>query len=308
MGNGLVRRSAEEMKMTEDISVIVSIYNHAKTISQAIDSILNQKTDYKFRIYCLDDCSTDDTRSIVLSYVERFPEIVVYLPTPSNLGSGWAVHYFHKLNLPGKYWCILEGDDFWTDPLKLQKQLSLLETDPLLLACSCNTTVLDERTGQETIIGPSKNKWYLLDTLVLKHKFSFYVHTSGIIWRNHFQPTGFYFPPEYEKFRAGGDTLLAHLMLRSGGAVQNIPSAMSCYRLTGRGVWSAKSVEEQARSQKRTESRIRATTPLRFHILRLVYQALLQMNRVIRRIPKCGRLLESIANRSLPQPHNGPVF
>jgi glycosyltransferase involved in cell wall biosynthesis len=110
------------------IDVIMVTYNHEKYIAQAIDSVLAQKTDFSFRLIIGDDYSTDETRNICLSYAAQYPTIITCILHEEN--KGIILNYKSTLESgTAKYIAILEGDDYWTDEHKLQKQFDILEAD-----------------------------------------------------------------------------------------------------------------------------------------------------------------------------------
>jgi glycosyltransferase involved in cell wall biosynthesis len=114
------------------LSVWMCAYNHEKYIAQAIDSVLMQKTDFDFDIIIGEDCSSDNTRQIVLSYQQQYPDkIKLFLPN-QNLGMNAILVPTFKL-CTGRYIAMLDGDDYWTDPFKLQKQVDILESNPNLV-------------------------------------------------------------------------------------------------------------------------------------------------------------------------------
>ena len=110
------------------ISIRTSTYNHAPYIKQCIEGVLMQKATYAFEYIIGEDCSTDGTREIVFKYAKQYPNIIRVVTADYNVGM--------KANgrrcierCRGKYMAICEGDDYWTDPYKLQKQVDLLEQD-----------------------------------------------------------------------------------------------------------------------------------------------------------------------------------
>ncbi|WP_425639477.1 glycosyltransferase [Algoriphagus yeomjeoni] len=115
--------------MSIEVSVILLSYNHEKYISFAIESILNQRFNQQFEIIILDDFSTDSTFEIINQFEVEFPEKLKSYKNSKNLGL--ARNYEKAILLAqGKYIAYLEGDDYWTDPLKLQKQFNFLEENP----------------------------------------------------------------------------------------------------------------------------------------------------------------------------------
>ena len=114
------------MKKQYKVSVWMITYNHENYIREAIDSVLMQETDFEFEIVIGEDCSTDNTRAILLEYKERFPNKFKLLLHEKNFGIVDNMLTTFKA-CSGKYVAMLEGDDTWTDPTKLQKQVDFLE-------------------------------------------------------------------------------------------------------------------------------------------------------------------------------------
>lgn len=109
-------------------SILLVTYNHENYIIQAIESILEQKTTFGFEIVVADDCSNDNTLSIIQQYAQEYPGKFRILEKESNLGI--TLNYKRGFAAcKGEYIAILEGDDFWTDPLKIQKHVDFLESN-----------------------------------------------------------------------------------------------------------------------------------------------------------------------------------
>ena len=125
------------------VSVRLVTYNHEKWIAQCLESILMQRTDFPFEVIVGEDCSTDGTLDIVLAYAERFPEKIHVLPAEANLGA-MTNSYRVQQACRGKYHAMIEGDDYWIDPLKLQKQVDLMEANPDMTLCFHNVFVVNE--------------------------------------------------------------------------------------------------------------------------------------------------------------------
>ena len=111
------------------VSVKTITYNHEEYIARCIEGIVNQKTNFSFEYIIGEDCSTDDTLKIVQEYADKYPDIIRVITSESNVG---ACENDHRTDMAcrGKYVAFCEGDDFWTDPHKLQKQVDFLETHP----------------------------------------------------------------------------------------------------------------------------------------------------------------------------------
>ena len=133
------------MKKDND-RIVVSIqcltYNHVKYIRQCLDGFLMQQTDFRFEAIVHDDASTDGTADVVREYAEKYPDIVKPILEKENVYSKHIPGLITKVvneRCQGKYIAMCEGDDYWTDPLKLQKQVDYMEVHP---ECSltCNRT------------------------------------------------------------------------------------------------------------------------------------------------------------------------
>lgn len=111
------------------VSVLLITYNQKDYIAQAIESVLMQKTDFPFEVLIGDDCSTDGTSAIVGSYADAHPDQIRLVGSEHNVG-GIANERRLMEQAQGKYLAFLEGDDFWTDDRKLQKQVEFLEANP----------------------------------------------------------------------------------------------------------------------------------------------------------------------------------
>ncbi len=122
------------------VSVHLLTYNHAKFIAQSIESVVNQQTNFPFEIVIGDDHSTDGTSQIVDQYAAKYPDLIKVVRGKTN--GGPQPNSIRILeNSQGKYMAALEGDDYWIDPLKLQKQADFMEQNPDFAICFTNTRV-----------------------------------------------------------------------------------------------------------------------------------------------------------------------
>lgn len=131
----------ETVKKT-DITPLVSIccitYNHANLIRGCIEGFLMQKTDFPLEVLIHDDCSTDGTTEIIKEYEKKYPDLIFPLYENVNQysnGKAGEIDFFNYKRARGKYIAYCEGDDWWTDPNKLQKQVDFLETHPDYSVC-----------------------------------------------------------------------------------------------------------------------------------------------------------------------------
>lgn len=133
-----------------DISIAMLAYNHEKFIVQAIEGVLMQKTSYKYKMVIAEDKSPDSTREMLLDYQKKYPDKIKLILQNKNVGS--KNNNIDLLsNLEGKYIAALECDDYWTDPLKLQKQIGFLENNKDYSMVCHNANIIYEGTDKQSI-------------------------------------------------------------------------------------------------------------------------------------------------------------
>jgi glycosyltransferase involved in cell wall biosynthesis len=211
-------------------------YNHQDYIAEAIDSVLKQAVNFKIALIIGEDYSTDNTRNICLKYAEKHPDLITVIPADKNVGM--MKNYLRTIHeCDGKYVAYIEGDDYWTDPLKLQKQIDFLEANPNYSACFHNVTMKEERTGQfKQERNPGSDEWILHKSL---HKDSFdtadvlgpwFIPSPSLVFVNYpdFELPDWFFNCTY------GD-LPFMLLLSLRGKFKYINEAMAVYRLHDKG-------------------------------------------------------------------------
>ena len=110
------------------VSVCIISCNHEKYIAQCLDSVLAQKCSFAFEVVIRDDCSSDKTLDVILSYRDRYPDVVKLVDSKVNVGVNSNLLKVFE-NSRGKYIAICEGDDYWLSNQKLQRQFDLMESD-----------------------------------------------------------------------------------------------------------------------------------------------------------------------------------
>lgn len=172
--------------MENMISVVVLTYNQERTISRALDSILMQQCHVPYEIVIGEDCSTDNTRAICERYAKNYPDIIRLICNPHN--KGIVDNYFDcLLACRGKYIADCAGDDFWTDPLKLEKEVSIMEAHNNVTMVITNWQYYDE-VSQKSI--PSRQKQHapitpgcdLLKAIITQHNMSVF-HLCTALYR-----------------------------------------------------------------------------------------------------------------------------
>ena len=216
------------------LSIHCITYNHEKFIAQAMDGFLMQKTTFDFEIVVGEDCSTDNTRRILLEYKEKHPDKIKLLLNEKNLGmqqNGMQT----GAACTGKYLAICEGDDYWTDPLKLQKQVDFLEANPNFAICFHNVEVKHEDGETQSYLSNSNQKQVTtFEDLAAEN----YIHTVSCVFRKPF----FEFP-EWFYESAVGDWV-THLLNAEHGKIAFIDEVMAVYRVHKGGVWSMQDLVE----------------------------------------------------------------
>ena len=113
------------------VSIICNTFNHEKYIEDAIKGFVCQKTNFNYEICIHDDASTDHTKEIIQKYERLYPELIfAIIQTENQYSKGISVNAINTARAKGEYIAFCEGDDYWTDPYKLQKQVDLFEKYP----------------------------------------------------------------------------------------------------------------------------------------------------------------------------------
>ena len=123
-----------ENNTVQTVSIGCVTYNHEKFIRNTIEGFLIQKTTFPVKIVIFEDCSTDKTASLIKEYQSKYPHIFKVFYQPENTYKKAirqkAIEPYYEIHNQSKYIALCEGDDYWIDPLKLQKQFDFLESNP----------------------------------------------------------------------------------------------------------------------------------------------------------------------------------
>lgn len=223
------------MKQNTDIvvSIACTAYNHENYISKTIDSFLMQKISFPFEIIIGEDCSADKTREIVIQYKKKYPELITVITSEKNIGAkknGLRTRAACK----GKYTVLCEGDDYWTDPDKLQKQVDFLEANPDFAICFHNMQIIYE--GK-----PEKNKLSNINqkeiTTIHDLAKSNYIYTASSMFRKQ----NFELPEWFYKSPVGDYPL--YLLSARYGKIKFINEVMGVYRIHDKGMWGSRTHE-----------------------------------------------------------------
>lgn len=216
------------------VSVWMVTYNHGAYIRKAIESVMMQKTTFPFKLYIGEDCSTDDTAAICIEYKNKFPEKIELFLNPKNLGASLNAMQVYDacFNSGAKYIALLDGDDYWSDPLKLQKQVDALEIRPDCSICFTNLATLIE-SEQKFVQNCLKiNPTRTLDVYDLTKQ---YIYTSTVLFRNKIKKL-----PDWMLGNIGGDTTLFLLLSEDGSKAFFLPEETTVYREHTGGIFSGR--------------------------------------------------------------------
>lgn len=138
---------------TVQVSIICNAYNHEKYIRDALEGFVMQKTNFAFEVLIHDDASTDKTADIIREYEAKYPDIIkpIYQNENQYSKGGGVSARFQIPRIRGRYVAFCEGDDYWTDPLKLQKQFDAMEAHPEVDMCAHGSLIIDAASGKEIL-------------------------------------------------------------------------------------------------------------------------------------------------------------
>jgi len=172
-------------KQAPMVSVLTLVYNHAPYLEDYFRGILMQETTYKYEVIINDDCSTDGSTEIIRRYAEKYPGLIIPVFHGTNQYSKgidpFADNLLHRAK--GKYIALCEGDDFWTDPHKLQKQVDYLEAHPDFILVHSDFTVVN--ANGKAIKRNGSSKYIISEGNVFEDLFrGCWVRTLTVLYRN----------------------------------------------------------------------------------------------------------------------------
>ena len=226
------------------MSIIVSVscitFNHAPYIRACLDGFLMQKTSFVFEILIHDDCSTDGTREIIEEYSKKYPDIIFPIFQTENQYSKGVRGMMARFNFPrsrGKYIALCEGDDYWSDPYKLQRQVDFLEANTDFSICFHNMKILNESNPSAIEFTNSKDQESVSSILDLASKGNF-MFTASVVFKK--PKDGF---PNWLTDLPIGDYAI-HLFNAQFGKIKFLYQVMGVYRIHAGGVWGSFSKEK----------------------------------------------------------------
>lgn len=214
------------------VSVAVLVYNHEKYIRKALDSILMQEVDFDYEIVIAEDCSTDNSREIVMEYYNKYPHIFKLLLQEKNVGMRLNSDDLRH-NCSGKYRATLEGDDYWIVTDKLQRQVDFLEKNEDYIAIGGDFTCIDEKCRQcKFPWGDIKYTYCQDDEYTLDHvnQWLLPAHASAMLFRNVFKTSSPELLQRFEQTMLLGDRRTT-LFLVLQGRIKHVREVMFVRRV-----------------------------------------------------------------------------
>lgn len=213
------------------VSVFMLTYNHEKFIAQAINSVLMQQVNFNYEIVIAEDYSSDRTRDIILEYENKYPDKVRLFLAEKNYNCN-SFSMRARQTCQGEYIALCEGDDYWTDPLKLQKQVDFLDANPDFAICFHNVQVLSEDRTEEGRNWNSTNQKKvsdLEDILMIN-----FIATCSTLFRNHLKGN---LPDWFCTLKVGDWGL--HILNAHHGKIGYLDEVMGVYRQHSGGFYSS---------------------------------------------------------------------
>lgn len=208
------------------VSVVTITYNHEAYIRETLDGFITQKTDFPVEVLIGDDASTDATPTIITEYADRYPQLFRPILRSENIGP-----YANLIDVlsaaRGEYLALCDGDDYWTDPMKLDKQVGFLDCHPETAVCFHPVRVIweDGRKGSE--FPPVGWRRDLSVEALIRRNF---IQTNSVLYRRQ---------ARYDDIPAGVMPMDWYLHVRHAaqGGIAMLPETMAVYRRHPQGVW-----------------------------------------------------------------------
>lgn len=206
-------------------------YNHEKFIEQAVESVMMQETNFPYELVISDDCSPDRTREIVIAFQQKYPDRIRLLLPEQNLGAkqNWTRNL---LACDGEFIAMLEGDDYWTSPHKLQRQVDFLAASPDCSACFTLTQVRSESHAASESFIPAKSvpaRKFSTEDFLERNS----IATCSLVLRNVMSELDL---RPFASLKMGDWPMNILLSLR--GPIGYLPELMAAYRQHAGGIWT----------------------------------------------------------------------
>ena len=211
------------------VAIFMITYNHENYIRQAVKGVVAQKTNFPYKIFIGEDCSTDNTRDVCVELQQEYPEKITLLLHEKNIGIMQnAALIYNKCIEYGKYTAICEGDDYWIDENKLQKQVDFLEQNPDFNICCHRAMYLNEKNRVLKTPKALKQSVFTQED-VANHNF---LQTLTEVFRN-----SAWKGLSEGYFNSISGDYFVNMMLSENGKIKYLPDVMAVYRQHQFGSW-----------------------------------------------------------------------
>ena len=226
------------------VSIICNVYNHGKYVRDALEGFISQKTNFTFEVLVHDDASTDDSAAIIREYEQKYPDLIKPIYQTVNQYSQKVLidRTFQLPRIKGKYVATCEGDDYWTDPMKLQKQYDFMEAHPEYALCTSSADWLDMRSGKIlNLCKTEQDRDVSMEEIILETKGRPFQYAT-FFTRTEIRCT----MPKWTWAFGVGDTPLA-LHAATCGKVRMLSDCMAVYRNNAPDSWTSRISTDNAR-------------------------------------------------------------
>ena len=238
------------------VSIICDAYNHEKYIAQCLDGFIMQKTNFPFEVLIHDDASTDRTAEIIREYEKKYPEIIKPIYQTINQYTRGGIEQYQYSRVKGKYIALCEGDDFWTDSMKLQKQFDAMEANPDVDICTHAAIKWDEQQGKEIDLMAPRTENAVIPVEDVIWGNGGFVATNSIFYRAYLEKNH----PPFRRLSNLDYTMQIYGSLRGGMLYLN--ECMSVYRYLAAGSWTISTQNNPEKIKAHRNEIIRMMTQL----------------------------------------------
>lgn len=244
----------EKSEKDIQVSICSLVYNHAKYLRKCLEGFVNQKTNFDYEIWIHDDASTDGSVEIIKEYAEKYPDLFHLVLQKENQyskgkdGKG-GLHNAVFPYVKGKYIALCEGDDYWVDEYKLQKQFDAMEANPNCALCGTRVEIVNEQGISQKEQYPKfamKTGVILADEWREKMKYISFIQTSTYFFRAEIVKKEIEENREYLVGAPIGDVLL-QMRCAEDGDLYFIDEITSCYRTASEGSFSQRLLDKEKR-------------------------------------------------------------
>jgi glycosyltransferase involved in cell wall biosynthesis len=241
------------------VSVVLRTYNHGRFIAQAIESVLIQRTPFRFELVIGEDCSTDETRRIVSAYADEHPELIKVVLPERNVGHGEILRRaLAEAGAP--LIAYLDGDDYWSSPLKLARQVEFLAANPECASCFHDVSLIYDEAGlpSGTVSPGFAERLFSLEQILMEC----FVPAPSMMFRREvlerLQP---------EVFDSSWIDWWIHIRAAELGPIGYLPEALAVYRVHRGGMFSALDRVSQLEEDVRFYEQLRDELPAQVELI-----------------------------------------